>query len=177
MENLQVAGGQLRNPPVLFRRKLWPRRMLFLWGLCKPVIASTDHWPKELEMFTFLVILAMVVSESSFGTYVRPWGGGGGGGFTNRRPSGPTQFLFVWLSLPRQVSVILSLKPHFVFSGVTVRKQQILTVHSAWIACVSFSAIWISCLITAWNGIKLVSIERLAPAIPAVAKSILLCRV
>ena len=46
----------------------------FFWGLCKPVIASTDLWPQDLEMFTFLVMLAMVVSESSFGAYVRPWG-------------------------------------------------------------------------------------------------------
>ena len=48
----------------------------FFWGLCKPVIASTDLWPQE--MFTFLEMLAMVVSESSFGAYV-----------CHRRPAGP----------------------------------------------------------------------------------------
>ena len=42
----------------------------FFWGLCKLVIASTDLWPQHLEMFTFLELLAMVVSESSFIAHV-----------------------------------------------------------------------------------------------------------
>ena len=40
---LQVAGVQLLNPPVQFRRELWPRRTL-LWGSVQ-AIASTDLWP------------------------------------------------------------------------------------------------------------------------------------
>ena len=43
-------------------------RECFFWGLCKPMIASTDLWPPE--MFTFFEMLAMVVSESSFGACV-----------------------------------------------------------------------------------------------------------
>ena len=40
----------------------------FFWSLGKSMVASTDLSPKE--MFTFLEMLAMVVSESSFGACV-----------------------------------------------------------------------------------------------------------
>ena len=108
VENLQVAGGQLRNRPVYFRhelwlhlaidqqpvcqniarRELWPRKWFLLGrnprrSACRSIyslvhvdwrrwrsglIASTDLWPQE--MFTFLEMLALVGSESSFDAYV-----------------------------------------------------------------------------------------------------------
>ena len=46
------------------REWLQQRPECFFWGLFKPVIASSDLWPQE--MFTFLKMLAMVVSESCF---------------------------------------------------------------------------------------------------------------
>ena len=98
---MQVAGSQLRSPPVKFRQERW----LHIWrsisiqhvqmdaGLnsdpgndsfwdktvsCRSMqvkIASTDLWPQQ--MFTFLKMHALVESESSFGAYVchrRPGG-------------------------------------------------------------------------------------------------------
>ena len=79
---LQVAGSQLRNPPVEFRHERWlhlaidqhpacqKRDRLELWPIdlltstCRSTqvkIASTDLWPQE--MFTFSEMLALVESE------------------------------------------------------------------------------------------------------------------
>ena len=69
VENLQMAGGQLQNP-LSSSGVNSNHGECFFWGLCKPFIASTDLWPQNLEMFAFLEMLAMVVSESSYGAFV-----------------------------------------------------------------------------------------------------------
>ena len=56
VENLQVAGGQLRIH-LCSSGVISDLGECFFWGLCKPVIASTDPWPQDLEMFTFLKCL------------------------------------------------------------------------------------------------------------------------
>ena len=75
-------------------------RECFFWGLCKPVIASTDLWPQE--MFTFLEILAMV-SESSLGAYV-----------CHRRPAGLHQYHHQRLLSPEaeRTRALFAVEPH-----------------------------------------------------------------
>ena len=62
VENLQVAGGQLRNPPVQVLRELWPRRMLLLGSV---QAGDGINWPLTQETFTFLKMHANGHSPAS----------------------------------------------------------------------------------------------------------------
>ena len=97
---LQVAGSQLRNPPVKFRHERWLHLAIDLHPACpnRGRLGNDSFWDKSVTltmlidlltstcrstqmkiastdlwpqgMFTFSEMLALVESESSFGAYV-----------------------------------------------------------------------------------------------------------